>query len=363
MLTWLALMGQQTSSKFPSGAKSPILEPPPDTEIDPSDIETEPKPKSTLGYTGPFFSSLFIQNSNGIVLGGSDGSLFHYSTDSSSICSLNGHTSDITSLALDPSLDLIASGSRDEYICLWGTKQIAQDETKHRSYPINNLHGHELTVTGLTIQEGQLFSGSRDNTVCLWDINSGVCINRCSIARNLVTCVRWIPGEPCVLQSSEDKHLRVWDTRTMDVVQNLLHPKCLLTACDVSQEGHYFYTSSRGPVENTATATQWDRRASGIVREFPHLSDNLHTCIVDNELDCLITASNGGSMYLWDIKTGFLLCEKKLNSGPIYSVYNVPNSRDILCSTHKRGVQVLAVNRLNSVPLPTYNMTVKSIIL
>ena len=354
-------MGQQASSGFPPRKQSPILVPPPDTELDTSDYDTEPKskPKSLLGYTGPFFSSLFIHNSNSIVLGGSDGSLFHYSIHSSGICSMNGHTSDITTLAFDPSLDLIASGSRDEYICLWSTKQIAQDETKHRSYPVNNLHGHELTVTGLTIQEGQLFSGSRDNTVCLWNINSGICINRCSIPRNLVTCVKWISGEHCVLQSSEDKHLRVWDTRTMDVVQNMLHPQCLLTACDVSQEGHYFYTSSRGPVENTATATQWDRRASGIVREFPHLSDNLHTCMIDNELNCLITASNGGSLYLWDAKTGILLCEKKLYSGPIYHINKVSNSRDILCSTHRRGVQILTVS---SGILSTYEMTVKTTI-
>ena len=350
-------MGQQPS--FPSEPKSSILEQTIDTEID---FNTDSQPKSkintTLDYTGPFFSSIFTQNSNSIVIGGLDGSLFHVS-DNTKICVLNGHTSDITCLAFDPTINLIASGSRDEYICLWDKTQIS-DNTKPRGYPINNLHGHELTVTALAIKNGELFSGSRDNTVCLWDIKTGICIKRCSIPRNLVTGVKFVPDGNCILQSSEDKHLRVWDTRTMDIVQNMLHPQCLLTSCEVSENGNYFYTSSRGPVENTATATQWDRRVGSILREYPHLSDNLHTCLLSHEMNILMTASNGGSLYLWDVNSGLLLFEKKLYSGPIYSLDQICENSDILCSTHRKGVQIVRINSFISGQ--KYDVSVKTII-
>ncbi|KAI6651570.1 WD repeat-containing protein 31 isoform X1 [Oopsacas minuta] len=355
-------MGQNASSKFPSNQDDPFLNPDKETTSSPVELDPTPKPKSVsmLDYSGPYFSSIFVQNSDSLVLGGTDGNLFYYSQNPPNVCRLNGHTNDITSLAFDSSLSLVASGSRDEYICLWDVSKIAEDKTKHRSYPINNLHGHELTVTALAIDQSQLFSGSRDNTVCLWDLNTGSCLNRCSIPRNLVTCVKWIPGERCVLQSSEDKHLRVWDTRTMDVVQNLLHPQCLLTACDVSQDGRSFYTSSRGPVENSATATRWDRYTGAVLREYPHLSDNLNTCHLCNELNCLITASNGGSLYFWDVEKGVLLFEKKYYSGPIYSIHRMPGHSDVLCSTHNRGIQIFSFNKSTLGPLQPTSFLIKA---
>lgn len=353
-------MGQNASSQ------NVIFNPPADRHTSSSHVELysspTPKPTSILEYSGPIFASIFVQKSDSVVLGGTDGNLFYYSTNASNICALNGHTNDITSLAFAPSLNLVASGSRDEYICLWDISKICEDTTKHRSYPVNNLHGHELTVTALAIDQGQLFSGSRDNTVCLWDLHTGSCLNRCSIPRNLVTGVKWIPGERCVLQSSEDKHLRVWDTRTMDIVQNLLHPQCLLTACDVSEDGRSFYTSSRGPVENTATATRWDRYAGAIMREYPHLSDNLNTCSLCNEFSCLITASNGGSLYFWDVDNGLLLFEKKFYSGPIYSINRMSGQNDILCSTHTKGVQIFSFHRPVVGPLHPSDFIIKNCI-
>lgn len=296
-------------------------------------------------YSGPIFSSTFLHTSDFLLTGGSDGVLLLYVLKDKRISQLNGHTNDITTLAYNPENGMTASGSRDEFICLWNYRDIADDYSKNRGYPINKLHGHELTVTGLTINEINLFSGSRDNTVCLWDIESSACINRCSIPRNLVTCVKWIPKEESVLQSSEDKHLRIWDTRVMDVVQNLLHPQCILTACEVSQDGQYFYTSSRGPVENSATATCWDRRTGKILREYPHFSDNLNTCVLWNHLDVLVTASNGGILYFWDLLKCDLLLEKKIYSGPIYSI-SIHEDR-ILCSTHSKGMYLFSSKSSN----------------
>ena len=352
-------MGQDHSTKFPS-IQNPtnLLHNPPSTadtgaeapQTTASSSQRKKSCHSILDYSGPIFSSIFIHEPDKIVLGGVDGALMYYSQSSSDKCTLNGHTNDITCLALDPSLNLMASGSRDEYICLWSISQVIGDSSKSRSYPVNNLHGHELTVTALAMNQGQLFSGSRDNTVCLWDLSTGTCLNRCSIPRNLVTCVKWLPGESCVLQSSEDKHLRVWDTRTMDVVQTLLHPQCLLTSCEVSQDGRSFYTASRGPVENTATATRWDRLGGAITREYPHMSDNLNTCHFWNELSCLITASNGGSLYFWDVESGVLSSERKAYSGPIYSIDRlaVSNQNYFLCSTHKKGLQTFSLNKNDS---------------
>ena len=65
-----------------------------------------------------------------------------------------------------------------------------------------------------------LCSGSRDNSVCLWDVDVGKPVSSMYVPRNLVTDLAWVPGEMGVVQSSEDKSVRVWDLTSCSTVQH-----------------------------------------------------------------------------------------------------------------------------------------------
>ena len=65
-----------------------------------------------------------------------------------------------------------------------------------------------------------LCSGSRDNSVCLWDLDVGKPVSSMYAPRNVVTDLKWIIGEKSVVQSSEDKTLRVWDLTSCSTVQH-----------------------------------------------------------------------------------------------------------------------------------------------
>ena len=79
---------------------------------------------------------------------------------------LEGHTSDVWSVAFSGDGSTLASGSADGTIMLWDatTKQ-----------PLNTLEGHTDDVRSVALSpEGSILaSGSLDRTIRLWDVATG----------------------------------------------------------------------------------------------------------------------------------------------------------------------------------------------
>ncbi len=80
---------------------------------------------------------------------------------------------------------------------------------------------HQYIAHNMFLTLDLLVSGSRDNNVKVWDLWSNTCIRSVHIPRNLVTDMKWIERQNCILQSSEDKSLRIWDARTCSVIHQL----------------------------------------------------------------------------------------------------------------------------------------------
>uniref|UniRef100_A0A8C5JSV5 WD repeat domain 31 n=1 Tax=Junco hyemalis TaxID=40217 RepID=A0A8C5JSV5_JUNHY len=160
-----------------------------------------------------------------------------------------GHEREVTKVtsALDSSR--VFSASRDKTVMMW--------ELQGTAGPRQHFPGHDLVVTGLAVSPdaSQLCTGSRDNTVCKWDTETGECLGRAAISRNLVTHLCWVPGEPYVIQTSEDKTTRVWDSRELQVAHTFPAKQHIQTCCDVSPDGRYCLSSSSGSGGHGAEAT------------------------------------------------------------------------------------------------------------
>ncbi|XP_010165337.1 WD repeat-containing protein 31, partial [Antrostomus carolinensis] len=110
-----------------------------------------------------------------------------------------GHEREVTKVTSALDSTRVFSASRDKTVMMW--------ELHGTSGPSQRFSGHDLVVTGLAVSPDAswLCTGSRDNTVCKWDIETGECLGKATISRNLVTHLCWVPGEPYVIQTSEDK--------------------------------------------------------------------------------------------------------------------------------------------------------------
>ncbi|KAF6729772.1 WD repeat-containing protein 31 [Oryzias melastigma] len=272
------------------------------------------------------------------VSGGTDQAVVVYDWKQGRMCqSFQGHNREVTKVLCYPGSTWIFSASRDKTVLMWDLNQ--GDE------PIQEFCGHELVVNGIAVSPDgtKLCTGSRDNWMCLWDIETAKCEQRHNISRNLVTHVCWVPASSSVVQTSEDKMIRVWDSRTWQVTHTFPAKQYIQTHCDVSPNGNHLISSSNGFGGQGCEATLWDLRQPGckVVEYRGHLQTT--ACCVFLPVCCggtarVATSSHDSSVKIWDQNTAACLGTLALDgAGPLVALApSDPNN--ILCASFNSGL-------------------------
>ncbi|KAM4889534.1 WD repeat-containing protein 31 [Sylvia borin] len=254
-----------------------------------------------------------------------------------------GHEREVTKVTSALDSNRVFSASRDKTVMMW--------ELHRTSGPSQHFPGHDLVVTGLAVSPdaSQLCTGSRDNTVCKWDTETGECLGRAAISRNLVTHLCWVPGEPYVIQTSEDKTTRVWDSRGLQVAHTFPAKQHIQTCCDVSQDGRYCLSCSSGSAGHGAEATLWDlRQTRGRVCEYKGHFQTTTSCVFlprgPTLAPSIATSSSDSTVKVWDQNTAACLATLCLEgSGPLASLAACDSST-LLCASSNSGIHVLRVS-------------------
>uniref|UniRef100_A0A8C5R5Q6 WD repeat domain 31 n=1 Tax=Leptobrachium leishanense TaxID=445787 RepID=A0A8C5R5Q6_9ANUR len=251
-----------------------------------------------------------------------------------------GHDREVNKVTCVIGSNHFFSASRDKCVLMWDLHSKLGFTQK--------FQGHQLTVTGLAISPDstQLLTGSRDNTLCKWDVETGQCLLKTAISRNLVTHMCWLPGESSAVQTSEDKVVRVWDSQQLQVTRSFPMKQYIQTHCDVSEDGNYCLTCSNGFGGQGCEATLWDlRQTKGELREYKGHHQTVASCIFlpssMSATPLIATSSHDCTVKIWERDTG--VCRSSLfldGSGPLSSLA-VCDSGSILCASFNLGIHCL----------------------
>ncbi|XP_065106117.1 WD repeat-containing protein 31 [Paramisgurnus dabryanus] len=277
------------------------------------------------------------------VSGGTDKAVVVYDWRGGKPCkAFHGHSREITKLCCFKGK--ILSSSRDKTVLMW---DLGQDQE-----PIQEFCGHELVVNGVAVSPdgSQLCTGSRDNSMCLWDIESGKCLQRNTISRNLVTHLCWVPDSTSIVQTSEDKTIRIWDSRTWQVTNTFPAKQYIQTHCDISPNCFHLLSASNGFSGQGCESTLWDLRQPGCkVTEYRgHLQTTACCVFLPPRSGCpplVASSSYDSSVKIWDQNTAACLATLMLDgSGPLVSLAPCDSST-LLCASFNTGLHQLYLDQ------------------
>jgi COMPASS component SWD3 len=243
---------------------------------------------------------------------------------SDSIC-LYGHNSRIWDLSYSDTANLLASASGDASIRIWSMSQYYNDNSKHpacvRVFSGDNPR-KKGDIYGVKFhQDGShLISGSYDCSVCLYDVETGVLLKQfkghtasvCSVTFNDALGNMIITG-------SKDHTIKFWDMSSGVCVQTLTQHLGEVTSVDVSKDhnGHLLLSCSK---DNSNRL--WDIRKNNefIQRYKGHQNTNMNLIRAHfgPQNKVIISGSEDGFTYLWDLNSGKILDKLKTSDDVVY---------------------------------------------
>ncbi|XP_008566968.1 PREDICTED: WD repeat-containing protein 31 [Galeopterus variegatus] len=290
-------------------------------------------------------------NSDLCVSGGKDKTVVAYNWKTGSVVKrFKGHEHEITKVACIPESNHFFSASRDRMVMMW--------DLHGSSQPRQQLSGHAMVVTGLAVSSdsSQLCTGSRDNTLLLWDVVTGQCVEKASFSRNLVTHLCWVPREPYILQTSEDKTIRLWDSRGLQVAHMFPAKQHIQTYCEVSADGLKCISCSSGFGGEGCEATLWDlRQTRNRICEYKGHFQTVASCVFLPRalalMPVIATSSHDCKVKIWNQDTGACLFTLSLDgSGPLTSLA-VGDTISLLCASFRRGIHLLRLDHSQGLEL------------
>ncbi|KAI1791421.1 WD40 repeat-like protein [Ganoderma leucocontextum] len=194
------------------------------------------------------------------------------------------HTGSVTSLAVSPDSQWVASGSADTTIILWEV----ETQSVVRKW---ESHGDIVWHLAFSPDSLRLASSGGEGRIMVWDVDTGEHLATMEGHTETIHTVLWSPDGTKLASGSDDGSVRIWDGETYECLHLLEGHNAMVTFVLFSHNGQYL--------------------ASGGAD---------YNCRIWDEDNRIATASDDGSVRIWKVETGEELVMVHEHHGPVWAV-------------------------------------------
>ena len=287
--------------------------------------------RTLTGHGGMIKSCAFSPDGMIFLTASEDRSLRVWSTVTGTLLKeFHGHDQAVNSAAFDASGSRIVSAGADGTLRLWSVAS----EGKKQSIP---GHAASITACALTADGRFAISGSKDHTLKVWDTETGKesaaftghshPVTGCAVSRN---------GK-VVLSSSIGQDSIQWDRVTGAELIKSEGPRSILKSCGFAPDGGHFVTGGLGLLKI------WGGKPAGFESDRPILEGHdgdINACLFTPDGTRILSASDDGTLRLWDFSTGRELLILRGHTDPVTSCGIYPNGRYAISGSVDKSLRI-----------------------
>jgi len=132
--------------------------------------------------------------------------------------------------------------------------------------------------------------------------------------KDIVTSVRFSPGDSVIVTSSVDSTIKIWKTGSGEIVKEIKQPSGI-AYMDLSSDGNYVVTGGYD-----STVRLWRITDGVLLKEFKGHSGTVWTVAFSNDGKKIASGGNDGLVNIWDVETGSLLHRLQGHKRIVWSV-------------------------------------------
>ncbi|MBD2728425.1 serine/threonine protein kinase [Nostoc sp. FACHB-892] len=229
---------------------------------------------------------------------------------------LNGHSSDVNSVAFSPDGTTLGSASDDKTIKLWN---LASREE------IRTLEGHSdwIWTVGFTPDSKTLVSGSADKTIKMWNVETGKLVRTLKGHSDGVTSVAFSPDGKILASgsASKDMKIKLWNLETGKLIHTLEGHTSGVQSVALSPDGK---TLASGSWDKTIKL--WNVETGKLIRTLEENAGSILSVAFAPDGLTLASGSGDKTIKLWNPVTGNLIHTLKGHNDKVNSVAFLRNA-------------------------------------